>query len=481
MDGGAGSDIYFVDSVSDVVRDSGLSTDGTDLIYTSVSLTNPGVDVSIENITLVGGAITVTGNAADNVITGNELANYLIGMDGNDTLLGGLGDDYLSGESGDDWMDGGAGSDQYVVDSVNDIVKDSGLATDGTDAILSTVSLYALDESIENLYLFSSATDGVGNSRNNYISGTNLDNNLSGGGGNDTLYGLNGNDWLDGGEGNDELYGDGSSDAPTGFSDTLFGGSGDDRLYGSLGDDMLIGGEGKDTLIGGLGDDTYFVESALDDVVTERAGEGDDSVYWTQDATQGAIAYTLANEVESLYMTGGGSFVKTAKGNQGNNIIWGSDGMDNLDGLGGNDLLIGGAGYDEYTFGVGGGQDTIYEQSDDNFFGDYTGEEYEGGHLTLNKFNLDQLRLTQGGESGSDLVINILNSSDQVTIGNFFDASTYQIGITLRNANGAGGYAISADQVNGLVAAMATVGIGNSAPLNTTQLNTVKQYWTAIA
>ena len=73
---------------------------------------------------------------------------------------------------------------------------------------------------------------------------------MYGDGGNDKVYGGRGDDSLYGGSGNDTLQG-GPDD------DRLYGGSGADRLYGGDDDDILDGGSGDDILEGGDGGDIF--------------------------------------------------------------------------------------------------------------------------------------------------------------------------------------------------------------------------------
>src|SRR6185503_12126866 len=63
----------------------------------------------------------------------------------------------------------------------------------------------------------------------------------------------------------------------TSGNDTLPGTAGGDLILGLGGNDTLSGAGGTDTTDGGDGNDQHFVDSA-DDVVIERAGEGDDTV-----------------------------------------------------------------------------------------------------------------------------------------------------------------------------------------------------------
>jgi Ca2+-binding RTX toxin-like protein len=85
--------------------------------------------------------------------------------------------------------------------------------------------------------------------------------------------------------------------------------------------DTLDGGRGTDTLIGGLGNDTYIVDRA-DDVVTEAAGEGIDTV------RTNIAFYTLGANVENLAFIGVGNF--TGSGNALANSMTGGAGDDVL-------------------------------------------------------------------------------------------------------------------------------------------------------
>jgi len=139
----------------------------------------------------------------------------------------------------------------------------------------------------------------------------------------------------------------------------IYGLGGNDTLIGSNGGDVLDGGTGADIMIGGNGNDTYFVDSALDQVV-ETARGGFDSVY-------SAVDYVLGSEVEHLTLTGsavhatGNALRNTLVGNNANNVLDAGDGGDTLSGNGGNDTLRGGDGSDGYVYEKGDGNDTIIE------------------------------------------------------------------------------------------------------------------------
>ena len=240
--GGAGDDLYMVDSPFDVIwEDIGQ---GHDTVIASASYT---LGANIETLKASGGnaPIALTGNALSNEIIGNAGDNVIHGLDGDDRLYGDGGNDWISGGSGQDALYGGMGNDHLDGGSDNDI-------------------LYG---DVGNDILSGSTGDDI------LYGGTGHDT-LSGSDGNDRLYGDAGNDRLDGGAGHDRLYGgvgknrllgqDGNDTLYGGMhADTLQGGNGNDRLYGDAGNDALDGGAGKDTLSGGAGRDNFIFRTKL--------------------------------------------------------------------------------------------------------------------------------------------------------------------------------------------------------------------------
>ena len=105
-----------------------------------------------------------------------------------------------------------------------------------------------------------------------------------------------------------------------------------DTIDAGAGNDTLDGGGGSDTLIGRAGDDRYYVDN-VGDKVSEIAGQGIDEVH-------SSITYTLAANVENLYVLGKAS----GTGNELDNRIDGESDYGDavvLNGLGGNDTLLG--------------------------------------------------------------------------------------------------------------------------------------------
>ncbi|MCB8819507.1 calcium-binding protein [Microvirga rosea] len=115
MDGGAGNDTYYVDNASDFVHDSGSGDVDTVVVTINYDLNKL---VGIENITGSGSAaITLTGNAGNNILNGNDGPNIIYGGAGNDVLNGYGGNDRLHGGLGADRLTGGTGRDIFVFDT----------------------------------------------------------------------------------------------------------------------------------------------------------------------------------------------------------------------------------------------------------------------------------------------------------------------------------------------------------------------------
>lgn len=280
------------------------------------------------NFTLTGSSpFDITGNELNNRLIGNTAINHLYGEQGNDTLEGGAGNDSLYGGDGDDNLDGsagldrmegGSGNDVYILYDIGDQIIEE--IDQGIDTVNSAIT-YTLGNNVENLALAGSSNlNGTGNDLNNRITGNN---------GNNRLYGGLGNDLLQGKIGNDTLY------------------AGD-------GHDTLDGGVGADTLVGEYGNDAYVIDH-VDDVVTEAANQGIDTI-------NSYLNYTLGANLE--YLTLAGSANLNGMGNTLNNRLTGNAGDNLLEGGAGNDTLYGGQGYD--TLLGGDGNDALFGQDQDN-------------------------------------------------------------------------------------------------------------------
>lgn len=150
-------------------------------------------------------ALSVSGTPdatdGDDVIAMPDGGPYKIyGLGGNDSITGSAGGDYIDGGMGDDIMAGGRGNDNYIVDSMGDVIIEE--ARGGFDHVYASID-YALGAHLEHLTLTGDAIVGTGNELRNTIVGNDRDNILSAGAGDDTLSGNGGDDTLIGGDGSD--------------------------------------------------------------------------------------------------------------------------------------------------------------------------------------------------------------------------------------------------------------------------------------
>ncbi|SIR54744.1 hypothetical protein SAMN05421829_11964, partial [Aromatoleum tolulyticum] len=155
---------YYVQAGNTVVENAG---EGTDTVISSVSFT---LGANVENLTLNG---TYLSNMSG---TGNDLNNVL-------TAAAAYSHDTLNGGAGADTMIGKWGDDTYYVDNAGDVIVEN--SSEGTDAVISTVS-HTLAANVENLTLTGSAAiNGTGNAAANTLAGNAGNNVLTGGAGND--------------------------------------------------------------------------------------------------------------------------------------------------------------------------------------------------------------------------------------------------------------------------------------------------------
>jgi Ca2+-binding RTX toxin-like protein len=341
------------------------------------------------------------GNAGDDYLDGGLDADFIFAGSGQDVVVGGEGLDTTYGEWGDDRMFGGAGPDQLFGGYGDDILN-AGAGGQNQNVNVDE----ALGEFGFNIVSFSDVNIPLNHSADLNQENINISNvtpfgqlwvNIQGVEGsqfNDTLIGYNGSgtvdagligNWLIGGGGNDTIAGGIGNDVIVGDSvrlDALIGtydangvlqnngfldsvGQGGAKHFKDLlksvpdfmfGDTVAITANGlvythqapgTDAMSGGLGDDIFIVDN-VGDTVTEKAGEGTDTVF-------SAVTFTLGTNLENLTLTGTANTDGTGNtanniliGNSGTNTLTGGDGNDTLDGKAGADIMVGVKGDDTY-------------------------------------------------------------------------------------------------------------------------------------
>ncbi|WRH74564.1 MAG: putative Ig domain-containing protein [Sphingobium sp.] len=330
-----------------------------------VNINANGYNVDLSAIT-TGSGFGVSNNSSVGVtLTGSAFDDALTGGSGNDTIIGLAGNDTLHGGSGQDTLTGGAGADTFVttydysVFNV-DMITDLGL---GADVLQANGTSDAERQGIYPRLVFNATlgADWTATSAtyNNY-STVNLTSNgfavdLSAASGNRGFTVTN--------------IGAATQLIGSTFNDTLTGGAGDDRLTGGAGNDTLTGGAGRDTFIVDAGSDQITDFGNGNDVLTVAAGAG---AGLTLGADWTAVAADLQidggvninangyNVDLSAITTGSGFGVSnnssvgvTLTGSAFDDALTGGSGNDTIIGLAGNDTLHGGSGQDTLTGGAG--------------------------------------------------------------------------------------------------------------------------------
>ncbi|MDR6609793.1 peroxidase family protein [Pseudomonas synxantha] len=184
------------------------------------------------------------------------------------------------------------------------------------------------------------------------------------------MGGTAGNDIIISGEGDDTIYGDAGDDVLEGGAgnDAVLGGAGDDIISDSFGDNRLEGNAGNDVIVVGsmlaagnliLGGDGQDFIITTEDISTTFGGQGDDFILgaktnlpptgnegddWiekgTQDGAPGDNFSPLLNDdvIGNDIFVGGGGFDEMI-GEGGDDIFVGSDAQDKMDGMSGFDWV----------------------------------------------------------------------------------------------------------------------------------------------
>lgn len=364
------------------------------------------------------------GEGGNDALFGGDGEDLLDGGEGNDQLRGDAGRDLLLGGAGSDTLDGGEGDDMLSSGTGNDVVADSSASSNDT-------YYRAVGDGIDSISDGGGASDrlvlkagvsvaSVRSDSVNLVIGfadggrVTLANQLRPDGSPETGHRIeqvvlaDGSVWDQARLRVEALKPTSADDMIQAFDgkDTVDGGGGNDSISGHAGNDLLYGGAGRDFLSGGAGDDVLDGGADADSIV---GGEGSDFL----------------------------------QGGAGNDTLGGDGGNDLLLGDAGDDLLQGGLGNDRYLFDRGWGRDRLVDA--DAGAGNQDRIDFGAGIAP------EQIWLTR---SGNDLAIQVLGSTDRLSIENWFAGDAYHVE-TFRTASGR---TLSDDGADILVSTMARLG-----------------------
>ncbi|ESQ90207.1 hypothetical protein ABAC460_10680 [Asticcacaulis sp. AC460] len=209
---------------------------------------------------------------------------------------------------------------------------------------------------------------------------------------------------LDGGAGNDSLTG-------TVGTDRLDGGIGDDTLSGGLGNDVLGGTSGNDLLIGGGGGDYYDIGENEHAVIVENDEQRDGDTIRVI-----AERYTLPDNFENLSLHGNYAYGNAQNniihlgtpdefprgslyGLEGDDVLYGDDESNGLDGGTGADTMYGGFEMDYYTIDNPG--DVAIEEDGQEYIEAVIRASIDFTLDDAHAYNIDSLELTGNAIRGT--------------------------------------------------------------------------------
>ncbi|MEM0978091.1 MAG: calcium-binding protein [Pseudomonadota bacterium] len=361
----------------------------------------------------------VWGDSGNNTLDGlNQVDDNIYGWDGNDTIDGKDGDDTLIGGLGNDDLIGGNGSDTYrwSLGDGTDEIRDQ----DGSGEEIDTLELVDVNSTDVDLTR-ANGTDWlfINIHQNGVPTGQTInvvdqfENNTKG---IEKIVFADGVVWdADEIAAQTKLYGtsgDDSLSAGGSVGTTLYGYGGNDTLTGNAGDDLIVGGTGNDQLFGAGGNDTYkWSLGDGTDEIRDQDGSGEEiDTLQLADINPTDVGLTRASGSDWLFINIHQNGVPTGQtinvvdqfenntkgiekivfadgtvwdadeiaaqtklhGSSGNDslsaggsvgtTIYGYGGNDDLNGNGGDDILIGGSGADDLD-GNGGSDWASYETS----------------------------------------------------------------------------------------------------------------------
>jgi len=413
---------------------------------------------SVSNVTSAGDLVQT--DAGDTVLVLSTLPNAnlirtsnsdmeVYGGRGVDDIRTGSGDDVIYGTLSNDTIDGGTQGGDSGFNAQGDVgdTLDYSAKTVAIDVDMSTGATYLVDIDAG---AYTDTVTGIEN-----ITGSQADDTILGDTGDNILRGFDGDDVLSGNDGDDTL--DGGNDALAGIGDTVsyayvvggtgvtvdLDGTGTATVNAPAGDtDTLIDIE---NLTGTNFDDTFF-GSPEDNILD--GGAGTDTVSYTEAGVSGIVVDLGANGLGDGLATndGGGSGGQDTLLNIENVI--GSDGVDDITGDAGDNVIQGGLGSDTLDGAGSGDTDTLsFAELVGGFVTlrlDLGTADFSGDASTDSFSNFEEYILTAGDDvaynsTGNDIVNGSTGLDDTV---NFSLSSAVDInlatGVATDNGGGAG-------------------------------------------
>lgn len=355
--------------------------------------------------------VSISGTDGDDVLVGTSTIDTIDAGDGNDIVIAREHDDVIYGRGGNDRIVGGDGDDVIFADAGDDQI----FAGRGNDVVFAGIGNDLVQGDEGDDVLFGEEGDDI------FVATERDDNDVINGGPDTDTYsaiGTSGSINVDLARmratgpsiGNDTLID--IENVVGGLSnDQIFGSSVANLLDGSGGDDVIQGSGGDDHLLGGDGDD-IFIATVDDGNDAIYGGDGVDTLELstttapaTVDLSKGASqsAETGYDTLTSIENVKGSTGADEITGNDEHNILDGSGGDDVIQGNGGDDHLLGDEGNDTFIAAPDDGHDTI-----DGGDGDDT---YDAA-ATLHGVTIDLMSGTViGDEIGSDTIWSVENAS----------------------------------------------------------------------
>ncbi|MEP4196774.1 MAG: calcium-binding protein [Aliishimia sp.] len=320
--------VFFASQISGVTRfdfDGGFDSIESLLIFMGGTTTLDLSGVEVQDFSAAFDEISIIGDASAETITGTSANDRISGGTGADILNGGAGDDVLvvANDGVSNDFNGGTGLDTLDFSSFGAALSIN-LTSLQASGSFTTAGTTTNYSGIANL---------IGSNTDDFLKGLGS---VQGGGGDDTLQG-NGDNLVEGGSGNDELRLDDLDGTPD-----FDGGTGIDRF------------------------DAVFLSSVA--MYVEL-----DAGYRKGTTSSGAFDGTLSNienyrgdtNIDVVFGTNGANDIDTRSGNDsvtalgGDDTVNGGSGDDTLNGGAGFDDLDGGLGSDTFVYNAGEGIDNI--------------------------------------------------------------------------------------------------------------------------